>query len=139
MHAGTSEFFEDINDALREAVRALGGVKQVGAWLWPEIAPDTAGNRLRDCLNPERREKLSPEQVLFILRRAREVGYHAAMEYLAASCGYAKPAPLAPEDKLADLQRQFIASVESLERIQRQIQSMQGGHAVPPQAMRRVA
>ncbi len=41
MQCSFGEFFEDINDALREAVRALGGVKQVGALLWPEVAPDS--------------------------------------------------------------------------------------------------
>lgn len=126
MQCAFGEFFDDINDALREAVRALGGVKQVGAMLWPEVAPDTAGNKLRDCLNPERREKLSPEQFLFVLRKAREAGYHAAMEYVASDCGYAKPAPVDPSDKLAELQRQFIDAVEGLSQIQVQIQRAQG-------------
>lgn len=126
MQGSFGEFFDDINDALREAVRALGGVKQVGALLWPEVAPDTAGNRLRDCLNPERREKLSPEQLVFLLRKSREAGYHAAMEFVTYECGYAKPAPVDPSDKLAELQRQFIDAVEGLTQIQAQIQRAQG-------------
>lgn len=124
MQNAFGEFFEDINDALRNVVRALGGVKQVGSLLWPEVAPDQAGNKLRDCLSPDRREKLSPEQVIFLLRKAREAGYHAAMEFVSHECGYAKPAPVAPEDKLAELQRQFIDAVDGLSHIQAQIQRL---------------
>lgn len=121
MQAAFSEFFESVNDALREAVRQLGGHKKVGPALWPEHPLEQASNRLRDCLNPDRREKLSPEQILFILKLGREAGYHGAMAFLATDAGYEAPRPLAPEDKEAELQRMFIAAVEQLEVIQKQL------------------
>jgi hypothetical protein len=117
MQCSFGEFFEDINDALKEAVRALGGTKAVGALLWPELAPDTAGNRMRDCLNPDRREKLSPEQFLFILRGAREAGCHSAMGYVAAECGYAQPKPVERDEQLNTVQEQFINSVQDLQKL----------------------
>ena len=129
MQCSFGEFFEDINDALKEAVRALGGVKQVGALLWPEVAPDTAGNKLRDCLNDGRREKLSPEQFIFILRKAREAGYHSAMEYVATECGYSKPVAVDPKDELAELLRENnemrAKQLAQAERIEKALQRFQ--------------
>lgn len=131
MQAAFSEFYEDINDALRDVVRQLGGNKKVGPKLWPELLEEQAGNRLRDCLNPDRREKLSPEQVLLLMRLAREAGVHAAMSYLAFSAGYEPPRPVDPGDQEAELQRTFIDAVERLEGIKTQLQRVQ--------QMRRVA
>lgn len=126
MHqASIAEFFEDINAALAEAVRQLGGHKKVGPSMWPELPLDTAANRLRDCLNPERREKLSPEQALYILARARAAGYHGAMHFVAFSAGYEPPRPVEPDDQESELQRRFIESVEALQQIQQQLQRVQ--------------
>lgn len=81
-------FFEGPEDALREAVRAIGGPKKVGPMLWPDKTPDAAARLLQDCLNAGRSEKLDLSQVLFILRAARDTGFHAAFQYLAADAGY---------------------------------------------------
>jgi hypothetical protein len=119
-----SLFCESLADALREVVRACGGSKPIGARLWPEKAPETAGRLLQDCLNDARPEKLSPEQVLLIARMGRERQCHAVMQYLARESGYADPQPIEPEDERAILQRQFIEStrlqaqlVDRLERL----------------------
>jgi hypothetical protein len=109
-------FVESIYEALREAVKALGGAKAVGLYLWPEMFADDAGTKLRDCLNPERRERLNPEQVLLILRRAREAGYHGAMQFIAAEAGY-KCEPVEPLDEQASLQREYIESVKAAAKI----------------------
>lgn len=120
-----AEFFEDINDALREAVRQLGGHKKVGPALWPELPVEQAGNRLRDCLSPERREKLSPEQVVLILRMAGAAGFHGAMGFVALSAGYEAPRAVSVDDQEAELQRTFVDAVARLEGIQRQLQRVQ--------------
>ena len=85
---------ESLNDALRETVQAIGGTKKVGCMLWPEMTADHASSRLRDCLNPERREKLSPEQVEMLSRMGRQVGCHAIMAHLCRTTGYAEPVPV---------------------------------------------
>lgn len=125
------EFFEDFNDALREAVRQLGGHKQVGLKLRPELPADQAGNWVRDCLNATRREKLSPEQALLVLQMARAVGFHGAMHFLAFTAGYEPPRPAEPDDQEAELQRRFVDAVDGLQEIQKQLQRVQ--------QMRRVA
>ena len=64
-------------------MRALGGTKSVGVALWPSKPATEAQTRLSDCLNPQRRETLTIDEVMLILRRSREVGYHGAMAFVA--------------------------------------------------------
>lgn len=52
-------FFDDIADAIRVTVQALGGNKVMGCKVWPEKAPDAAARHLSDCLNAHKPEKLS--------------------------------------------------------------------------------
>lgn len=108
---------ESINDAIRECILAIGGYKPVGLALKPELPADQAGQYVRDRLNPERRERFSPEQLLWILREARKARCHAGMRFLATEAGYAEPVPLDPQDEQAQLMRQFIEA-------QRQIQAL---------------
>lgn len=115
------EFYESANDALIDLVKALGGFKPVGARLWPEEPPDRAGNKLRDCLSSDRREKLSLEQALLLLKWARDAGHHGAMAYLCYWVGYDTPRPSNPEDEAAALQREFVSAVEKLGQIQAQL------------------
>lgn len=95
--------FDSLDDALGEVVRGLGGAKMIGARLRPELAPDQAGNWLRDCLNPARREHLNSDQIMVLLRWGREAGLHAGIEYLTATAGYESPRPISPKDEAAAL------------------------------------
>jgi hypothetical protein len=126
MQLEIGECFENVNDALQAAVKALGGYKKVGPKLKPELGDEGAGNWLRDCLNPGRREKLSPEQVVWLLRTSREAGYHAAMAFVAFDTGY-KATPVDPQTQESELQERFIAAVEHLQGIQAQMQRVQRG------------
>jgi hypothetical protein len=110
-------FHEDVNDALRAAVKACGGTKAVASKLWPEKTITDAQSYLNDCLNPTRPAKLSPEQVLLLLKWSREVGFHGAIAYLCTEAGYAAPQPVEPEDELARLEREYIAAVRVLQSI----------------------
>ncbi len=109
---GSLALYEDDLDAIRDAVRAVGGTKVVGHSLRPDIAPDQAGAWLKDCLNAERREKLALSQVLKILRMAHDAGHHAPAQFLASEMGYAVQV-IEPVDEIAALQRTFIESVST--------------------------
>lgn len=120
--------FQDMNDALTAAIHAVGGFKKIGLALRPELdgRSQQAAQWLRDCLNQEKREKLSPEQLMHLLRLAREGNYHAAKHWIDGEAGYTESVPLRPEDALAELQRKFIAAVhmshdvaEKIERLAR--------------------
>lgn len=110
-------FYESLADALRAVVQALGGTKAAGCRLWPEKTPESAHRTLLDCLNEARPEKLSPEQVLYLLSAGRQVGCHAAMNYLAREAGYSDPAPIEPEDQRARLQREFIEAQKAMQAL----------------------
>jgi hypothetical protein len=116
-------FHEDIWQALRDCVSALGGAKVVGDKLRPEIGPEKSGRWLLDCLNPDKQDKLSVEQLLLILAEARKANCHVAAHYIAQVTGYAEPQPVEPEDERAALQRMFVESVrqqnEILKRFER--------------------
>lgn len=125
MQTSIPETFETLNDALKEAVRAAGGNKVVGAKLWPELPLDAAANRLRDSLNPDRRDKLSPEQAQLVLRLACEADYHGAMAYWCFGASYDTPHPTTPDQQNDELQRQFVAAVEGLAVIQDRMRKLQ--------------
>lgn len=110
-------FYESFADALKAVVQACGGAKSVGAKLWPEKTPDAAARQLNDCLNEARPEKLSPEQVLWLLAAGRQVNCHAAMTYLTREAGYSDPQPVEPEDEKARLQRDYIEAVKGMQAL----------------------
>lgn len=96
--------FEDIYDALKGAVAALGGAKKVG----PKLRPESRDARgwLLNCLNPEHAQKMDPEQVQLLLRLACEVGYHDAKHWIDADAGYQPALPARLEARLAEALRE---------------------------------
>jgi hypothetical protein len=101
---------ESFNDALIECVKAVpGGSKAVGVTLWGESAGvEAAQRRLLACLNPERQEKLSLDEIVQVMRIARVRGCHAGMHFLCAALGYAEPVPIQPKDEADELRRQVL-------------------------------
>lgn len=112
--------FEDEQDAIRTLIQEIGGFKVVGHSLRPDLTPDRAGNWLRDCMNPERAERLQPSQLFHLLKMGREKGSHSATEFILRNIGYAVT-PLEPEDEKARLQREYIEAVSVLRRLTDQI------------------
>lgn len=92
-------FYEDVYDALRAAVQACGGAKEVGPKLWPSKPPLQARNALLDCLNRNNERKLDPEETFRIFRIAREMGFHAGFHYACDFIGYHKPAAVSPKEE----------------------------------------
>lgn len=118
-------FYESPEEALRAAVQALGGTKQVGALLWPDKTPDNAGRLMSDCLNPGRAEKLELSQVIRIFAMAKEQGCHSPFAWFAGEVGYEARAITKAEevDRLTSVVEQssktLAAAVAALERMQR--------------------
>lgn len=98
-------YFDDDLDALRATVTELGGFKAVGGKLWPDKPSDKAGRLLADCCNSSRSERLTPSQLLFVMRMAREAGVHSLADHFMACAGYAKPIPVSPADEEAEITR----------------------------------
>lgn len=119
-------FCDTISEALKEAVKALGGAKIVGGQLRPEMLVDAAGRWLSDCLNPECRAKLDLDQALWLLREARKVNYHGAMNFICADAGYSHPNPVEPEDEKAKLMRDFIEATKQQTRNVQRLEALHG-------------
>jgi hypothetical protein len=98
-------FLEDVFDALRAAVQAAGGAKSVSSRLWPAKPAEQARKDLLDCLNRDNDRKLCVEEVLALLRLAREAGYDGAKHWIDDALGYQPTPPQDPKierDRLAD-------------------------------------
>lgn len=117
-------FVEDITEAIRATVTALGGYKRIGAEMRPELPADQAGRWLADCLNHDRRDKLCPDQVGWIRRRARKAGVHVLATFEARDAGYAEPQPIEPEDERAKLQREFVMAMKGMEQLARRLEAV---------------
>lgn len=121
----TALFHDRVEDAIDEVIRACGGRKQFACEMWPDKPQRDAHNLLDACLNPERREKFSPTQVMYILKRGRDVGCHAFMHYFGQECGYeVRPIQKDAEvNRLTDVVEQstktLAAALAQLERMQR--------------------
>ncbi|SIR00364.1 hypothetical protein [Pseudacidovorax sp. RU35E] len=100
-------FYDDEIDALRAHVQAMGGTKEVAARIWPDKTPMAAQRQLSDCLNANRSERLSPSQLLLLMRLGREQGVHILAEYLMGEAGYSRPIPLDPKDEASQLLAKF--------------------------------
>lgn len=101
-------FITDIYDALGDIVRALGGPKAVGQAMRPEKTGDDAAGWVKDCLNRNRREKFDAEQIMWLLKKGREVGCHDPIKWICAQSGYTEPEPVEQETELARLLREYL-------------------------------
>lgn len=122
--------YENIEDALRDAVRALGGTKAVGGRLFPSLPIEQAASRVADCLNVDRRQHFAPSEVVWLLRQARISGHHETMAYLATVAGYEPPRPASDPEELAALQQAFIRATSDLKAIGQRIETITARTAI---------
>lgn len=129
-------FLEDVNEAIKALVQALGGPKKVGLLLRPELTLDGASTWLRDCMNPDRRERLSPEQLILLMKLGRQANCNVLAAFLMGEAGYQEPHPLEPVDEYAELQREFIKYAKAQEaiaaRLERAAEAVRTVVRVPP-------
>lgn len=109
-------FYESIYDAVGAVVQAMGGKKKVATLLWPRMRPESAYTRLAHCLSDEFPEKLSPEELLFLISSGRQIGCHAIMTYLSSEGGYAPPITVEPQDEADALRREIRDGLAALNR-----------------------
>lgn len=110
-------FHEGLRDALRHAIKALGGFEAVGTDIWPSKLRKHAGIWLADCLNPERPAKLDLEEFAQILSMARARGIHCAMHQLCDESGYERPSISPMKTKRQLLAEQFSRLAAELGRL----------------------
>lgn len=123
-------FHERIEDAVGAVADVLGR-KRIACELWPDKTPRDAHNLLDACLNPERRERLTPSQLMFIARNGRESDLHAIVTFIARELGYEDPKPVEPEDEKARLQREYIEAAKRMARIAERVESLSAPAQTP--------
>lgn len=111
--------YETGEEATKAAILNSGKtMQQVGHALWPERSVEAAATLLRNALNPNRDERLTSDQHLFV---ANFTGDYSWLYYCAHRCGHSQPVPVAPEDEQARLQREFVDAVRALGELQRRL------------------
>jgi hypothetical protein len=104
--------------ALAAQVHALGGNKLVGCQLWPDKTAESAQKLMSDCCNDSRSQRLSPSQLLMVMRLGREADVHILPEYLLAHSGYERPIPVTPEDEEKELLHSMSQLMTRMEKLQ---------------------
>lgn len=112
-------------DALSTACNTVGR-KRIAKTLWPEKTIESARRTLDDCLNVDRRDKLSIEQIELILATAREHDCHTPMNYLCSALRYREPEPITPESERDQLKREYIEATRALQGIAQRIERLGG-------------
>lgn len=117
--------YDTPEEVLRACVDRIGGAKTVGCRMKPELSdrPDVAARWVLDRLNEDRRERLTPQQIILLLRWACAAGWHEGMAHWNRLCGYGPGAPLAPEAEVAELHRQLTATIDRQRRLFAQMQA----------------
>lgn len=123
-------FITDIYDALGDLVRAVGGPKEVGQGLYPKKQPDDAAGYVKDCLNRARRETFDAEEIMWLLRRGRELGCHEPIRWICSNAGYVEPEPKEEETELAKLLREYVEMGKRITTLQPRIEELRAKLAV---------
>lgn len=92
----------DLETALEQAIHDAGGPKEVGHMLRPELRPDAAAIWLDHCLDDDRRDKLSINQIELIFVYAAKKNAHRGFSYFAQRLGF-EVKPITPETVVNDL------------------------------------
>ena len=111
--------YDTPEEVLRACIDRLGGAKTVGCRLKPELAdrPEAAARWVLDRLNDDRRERLSLQQAVTVLRWACGAGWHEGMAHWNRLCGYGPSTPLAPETEAAELQARLAATIDQQRKL----------------------
>lgn len=108
--------YDDVDDALKDLILALGGNKKVGHRLWPAKTMEDASQLLRHSLDKSRREKLDQYELMTLLRWGREIGFHGAKHFIDDGTGYNRSSPSDPKEEKDKAVEAVRAAAEALTR-----------------------
>lgn len=115
-------FYDDEYDAIATAIGNSGKpFKLVAAHMFPDMKPESAYARLKDCCQPTGTQKLTFGQVLRLMAfcEAYDPLLHACDETL-----HARPDRKAPEDELVKLTEVVNGAAHTLDRAVRAIEQL---------------
>ncbi len=108
-------------DAINTAIRDSGKTyKEVASALFPALKMDSAYARLKNCLNPDKDEKLSFAEVVFI---CKYTGRFDPIHFACDELSLHRTTVRAPQDERAELlntiQRQQAQLLQTMQRLER--------------------
>jgi hypothetical protein len=119
-------WYDDILDALKADCIAIGGkawAKDVGLMIWSDKSADAAARMLSDCLNPDRNQRLTPDQLKLVIREARKVDSYCTIAYICNDACLSIPHPVDPESEKELLKREVVKAADTfkqmIERLER--------------------
>lgn len=99
--------FEDVYDALKATVAALGGTKQVASRMRPTLEPLKARSWLLNCLNHDHPMKFDPEEVQWIWREGCDAGFYDGARWAHRDTHFLPAEPASVEGQLAAVLKQI--------------------------------
>jgi hypothetical protein len=121
-------WYDDILDAIKADCVAIGGrgwAKTVGLMLWPEKTADGAQRQILDCLNPDRNQRLTPEQLTLVIREARKAGSFCTIAFICGDANLSMPQPIEPEDTKAQLRREVVKAAETFKQMVERLERLE--------------
>lgn len=124
-------FHDSLEDALKHVLQAVYGK----GWQ-TKAAADMHGSCddviqkgkwLENALRPERAEKLSLSEVMWILKRGREHNAHEAMAFITDETSYQRPVPVTPEDRRAELRDEITTATQVLADAVKRLEQLSEG------------
>lgn len=117
-------FYEDVFEVVRAAVQHAGGAKVVAPKLWPTKPVLQAQKELLDCLNRESPRKLCIEELLTVLRLAKEAGFHQAKHWIDETLGYQPTPPQDPKIERDRLAEEIARAADNFQNLQRAVERL---------------
>lgn len=103
---------------LHSAIIGAGGYKAVAVELFPDLTIHKGAERLHDCVNAGRRDKLAWPEIKWIFAEAPRRGRHQGKHLFDAETGYRASDPYTLEEQQSDLVLAMSAAVtEAQQRV----------------------
>jgi hypothetical protein len=114
--------YESLEEALMFCIRASNKeMKEVAGALWPSDRLETSYPRLVDALNPSKRQKLSMDEIIFIMNFCNR---YDPLFYMADRCLFERPTQRCIEAEKVDLTVRFEEMLEQASKSYQQILKM---------------
>jgi hypothetical protein len=115
-------FYDDEYDAQAQTIiNSDKSFKEVAAFLFPHLKPESQYARLKACLNPDKDERLTFGQIIAMCKFCKCVD---ALFFMADELTHERPAPKAPEDELSRLLREYLEAERTRAHTQPRIEEL---------------
>lgn len=120
---------DTLEDALKDVLIGIygrGWAQKAAADMYPTEEPLKKGDWLEKALNRERREKLSSDDVIWILRKGREHGIHTGMYFIADDCCYSRPEIISREQRKEAIKEELERKCDEVIGLMREFKQLNG-------------